>query len=66
MKKQVIEPEIIEQGQVSPRQKNGRGNNKNIHFYYKSNLGCLGIILAFISLLLALPLLIFGGAIKKK
>lgn len=66
MAKQVIEPEIVGQGQVPPRQKNEQKNNKNTHFYYKSNVGCLGIILAFISLALAIPLAIFGGVRKNK
>ena len=32
----------------------------------RSNIGCLGFVIAFLSLLLAIPMLIFGSLRKKK
>ena len=66
MVKQVIEPQIVEPNQVIDRQNKERNNNKNTHFYYRSNIGCLGFVIAFLSLLLAIPMLIFGSLRKKK
>ena len=66
MPKQVIEPEIVDTNQLETGHEKEQNNRTNSHFYFKSNVGCLGVVFAFISLLLAIPLLIFGISRKKK
>ena len=66
MAKKVIEPEIISQGQVEPRQKRTQNNRPKAKVYYSSNVGCLGFIIAACSILLAIPLLIFSAFRRKK
>lgn len=67
MPKQVIEPEIVGQGQVSPRQEREQKSQANFRFYHTKNSGCLGLILfAFISLFVVLPALILSLFKKKK
>ena len=66
MSKQVIEPEIVDTNQLETGHEKAQNNRTNSHFYFKSNVGCLGFIFAFISLFLAIPLLIFGISRKKK
>lgn len=66
MAKEVIEPEIITPGQVEPRQKRTQNKKPKAKFYYSGNIGCMGLIIAFFSLFLAIPLLIYTAFKKKK
>ena len=67
MPKQVIEPEIISQSQIEPRQEKEQNNRANFHFYQAKSSGCLGLILfAFVSVFVAIPLLVFSLFKKKK
>lgn len=66
MPKQVIEPEIVSQGQVEPKRKTEENNRTNAKIYYSGNLGCVGLIVAAFSIILAIPLLIFGIFKKKR
>ncbi len=66
MAKQVIEPEIISQGQVSPRQESEQKTQTNFRFYHTKNTGCLGLIIfAFITFFIVLPSVIFNFFKKK-
>lgn len=66
MAKKVIEPEIISQGQVEPRQKQEQNNRTKTKVYYSSNVGCLGFLIAAFSIIVAIPLLIFSAFRRKK
>lgn len=66
MPKQVIEPEIVSQGQVEPRHKTEENNRTNTKIYYSNNVGCLGFVIAAFSIILAIPLLVFGAFRRKK
>ena len=66
MPKQVIEPEIVDTNQLETGHEKVQNNRTDSHFYFKSNVGCLGFIIAVFSLLVAIPLLIFGAFKRKK
>lgn len=67
MAKEVIEPQIINPGQVEPRQEKPQNRNTKVRFYHTSSGGCLGLILfAFVFMFMAIPLLIFNLFRKKK
>ncbi|MBQ4493645.1 MAG: hypothetical protein II972_03485 [Elusimicrobiaceae bacterium] len=67
MAKQVIEPQIVEQNQVSHNQDSRQNNNTNTRFYPTKGSGCLGLILfAFLSLFVVLPTLILSLFKNKK
>ena len=66
MPKQVIEPEIVDTNQLETGHKKSQNSRGNSHFYYKSNVGCLGFVIAAFSIILAIPLLIFGAFKRKK
>ena len=66
MAKQVIEPEIVDTNQLETGRKRTQNSRTNSHFYYKSNVGCLGFVIAAISIILTIPLLIFGAFKNKK
>ncbi len=63
MTKQVIEPEIVAQGQVSPQQENAQQNRADFRFYQTKSSGCLGLILF---VFVVIPLLIFSLFKKRK
>ena len=67
MPKQVIEPEIVESRQVAQEQEQTKNNSASFHFYHAKGGGCLGLIFfAFISVFVAIWLLIVGLFKKKK
>ena len=67
MPKQVIEPEIIENGQVVNQKEKPENKRAKIKFYQTNSGGCLALILfAFVSFFMLIPMLIIGLFKKKK
>lgn len=67
MPKQVIEPQIVEPGQIAQEQEQTKNNSASFRFYHAKSGGCLGfIVFIFVSVFVAIPLLIISLFRKKK